>query len=156
MLFGLFREALGPRVAALDYLVALGTHQPMDDAALRDLVSSLCASTTGTPRVLFSSSGTPVPHAGAGLVPPRRFDDDALVRLAAASGTMACECPRHVAELVMMLAHFETYSAECVNRGPDDAALHTHLHRVAGTARAMFEDALVRVAQAESLPLPAA
>ena len=129
---------------------------PMDDAALRALVSSLCASTTGLPRVMASSSGAPVPLAGAGLVPPRRFDDDALVQLAAASGTMACECPRHVAELVMMLAHFETYSAECVNRGPDDAALHTHLHRVAGTARAMFEDALVRLAQAESLPLPAA
>lgn len=129
---------------------------PMDDAALRALVSTLCASTTGLPQVMASSGGAPVPLASAGQVPPRRFDDDTLVQLAAASGTMACECPRHVAELVMLLAHFETYSAECVNRGPDDAALHTHLHRVAGTARAMFEDALVRVAQAESLPLPAA
>ena len=126
---------------------------PMDDAALRGLVSTLCATTTGLPRVMASRDGAPVPLAGLGQVPPRRFDDDTLVRLAAASGTMACECPRHVAELVMMLAHFETYSAECVSRGPDDAALHTHLHRVAGTARAMFEDALVRVAEAESLPV---
>nr|MDH4391876.1 hypothetical protein [Aquabacterium sp.] len=127
---------------------------PLDDASLRSLVSTLCASTTGLPRVMASQAGAPVPLAGPASVPPRRFDDDTLVQLAAASGTMACECPRHVAELVMMLAHFETYSAECVNRGPDDAALHTHLHRVAGTARAMFEDALVRVAEAESLPLP--
>jgi MerR family transcriptional regulator, light-induced transcriptional regulator len=127
---------------------------PMDDAALRTLVSTLCASTTGLLRVTASPDGTPTPLAGPANVPPRRFDDDTLVQLAAASGTMACECPRHVAELVMMLAHFETYSAECVNRGPDDAALHTHLHRVAGTARAMFEDALVRVAEAESLPVP--
>jgi MerR family transcriptional regulator, light-induced transcriptional regulator len=129
---------------------------PLDDGALRALVSTLCATTTGLPRVMASSSGAPVPLAGPANVPPRRFDDDTLVQLAAASGTMACECPRHVAELVMMLAHFETYSAECVSRGPEDAALHTHLHRVAGTARAMFEDALVRVAEAESLPLPAA
>ncbi len=127
---------------------------PMDDAALRALVSTLAATTTGLPRVLASSGTAPVPLSGAAAVPPRRFDDDTLVQLAAASGTMACECPRHIAELVMMLAHFETYSAECVNRGPDDAALHTHLHRVAGTARAMFEDALARVAEAESLPLP--
>ncbi len=127
---------------------------PLDDAALRALVSTLCATTTGLPRVMAHRDGPPVPLSGPANVPPRRFDDDTLVQLAAASGTMACECPRHVAELVMLLAHFETYSAECVNRGPDDAALHTHLHRVAGTARAMFEDALVRVAEAESLPLP--
>lgn len=127
---------------------------PMDDAALRALVSTLAATATGLPRVMPATDGALQPLAGAPAVPPRRFDDDTLVKLAAASGTMACECPRHIAELVMMLAHFETYSAECVNRGPDDAALHTHLHRVAGTARAMFEDALARVAEAESLPLP--
>ena len=127
---------------------------PMDDAALRSLVSGLSASTIGLPRVAASAGQTPLPMGGPAGVPPRRFDDDTLVQLAAASGTMACECPRHVAELVRMLAHFETYRAECVHRGPDDAALHTHLHRVAGTARAMFEDALTRVATAEGLPLP--
>ena len=123
---------------------------PLDDAALQALVGEIVASpaaaATGQPAAPLA-----VP---AGGVPPRRFDDEALAQLAAASGTMACECPRHVAELVMLLGHFETYSAECVNRGPDDAALHTHLQRVAGTARAMFEDALLRVAEAEALPLP--
>jgi nickel-dependent lactate racemase len=38
MMFRLFRELLDGQVAALDYLVALGTHQPMDDAALSQLV----------------------------------------------------------------------------------------------------------------------
>jgi nickel-dependent lactate racemase len=37
-LFGLFQEMLGGKAAALDFLVALGTHQPMDDAALSRLV----------------------------------------------------------------------------------------------------------------------
>jgi len=37
-LFGMFRELLDGRVAALDFLVALGTHPPMDDAALSRLV----------------------------------------------------------------------------------------------------------------------
>jgi nickel-dependent lactate racemase len=38
LLFRLFHEVLGKQVAALDYLVALGTHQPMSDEALRRLV----------------------------------------------------------------------------------------------------------------------
>jgi nickel-dependent lactate racemase len=38
MMFRLFNDLLAGRVAALDYLVALGTHQPMSDAALSQLV----------------------------------------------------------------------------------------------------------------------
>jgi nickel-dependent lactate racemase len=38
LFFRLFRELLEERVAALDYLVALGTHPPMDDAALGGLI----------------------------------------------------------------------------------------------------------------------
>ncbi len=37
-MFDLFEEFLGTRVAALDYLVALGTHPPMTDAQLGRLV----------------------------------------------------------------------------------------------------------------------
>ncbi len=38
LMFSLFQELLAPRVAVLDYLVALGTHQPMGDAQLSKLV----------------------------------------------------------------------------------------------------------------------
>jgi nickel-dependent lactate racemase len=38
MMFSLFRDLLAGRVAAMDYLVALGTHPPMSDAALSQLV----------------------------------------------------------------------------------------------------------------------
>jgi nickel-dependent lactate racemase len=38
LMFGLFEKTLGPRVSALDYLVALGTHQPMSDPQLGKLV----------------------------------------------------------------------------------------------------------------------
>lgn len=91
----------------------------------------------------------------AASAPPRRFDDASLTTVANASPTMACECPRHLAELLILLANFETYSAECANRGPDDAALHAYLHQVAGNARAQFEAALERVARVEGLTLPA-
>ncbi|HWU40424.1 MAG TPA: lactate racemase domain-containing protein, partial [Candidatus Acidoferrum sp.] len=37
-MFALFEEWLSPRVGALDYLVALGTHPPMTDAQLSRLV----------------------------------------------------------------------------------------------------------------------
>ena len=37
-MFGLFDELLAPRVTALDYLVALGTHQPMSDTQLSKLL----------------------------------------------------------------------------------------------------------------------
>jgi len=38
LFFQLFHELLGQKVAALDYLVALGTHQPMSEEALNRLV----------------------------------------------------------------------------------------------------------------------
>ena len=88
--------------------------------------------------------------------PTQRFDDDALARFAAASSTVACECPRHVAELVMQLSAFETYSTDCTSRSPSDAQLHAYLADVAGSARALFEQALERIAVAEGLVLPAA
>ncbi len=37
-MFRLFHEYLGETVAALDYLIALGTHKPMDEAAINRLV----------------------------------------------------------------------------------------------------------------------
>jgi nickel-dependent lactate racemase len=38
LMFEAFAETLGPRAAALDYLVALGTHQPMSDDQLSRLI----------------------------------------------------------------------------------------------------------------------
>ncbi len=87
--------------------------------------------------------------------PARRWDDETLVAFASRSTTVACECPRHVAELLMQLSHFEGYSADCKDRGPADAALHAYLRQVAAESRARFEAALERVAQHEGWTLPA-
>jgi len=88
-------------------------------------------------------------------VPTRRWDDAALAEFAGRSSTIACECPRHVAELLMQLSHFEAYSAECEHRSPADAELHAYLRHVAAAARARFEAALEQVALHEGLMLPA-
>jgi hypothetical protein len=87
-------------------------------------------------------------------VPPRRWSDAALGEFAGLSTTIACECPRHVAELLVQLGHFEAYSAECADRSPADATLHAHLRQVASLSRAQFEAALEKVALHEGLALP--
>jgi MerR family transcriptional regulator, light-induced transcriptional regulator len=84
---------------------------------------------------------------------PVRFDERTLARLAHATTAIACECPRHLVELVLDLGAFERYSAECAHRSPRDARLHRELQRVSSTARAMMEDALARVAEEDGLSI---
>lgn len=86
---------------------------------------------------------------------PRRFDDRALTELAAASSTVHCECPRHLTEILLMINSFERYSEQCSSRNVADALLHEQLGRAAATARMVLEEALLRLARAEALPLPA-
>jgi hypothetical protein len=103
-----------------------------------------------------------VPRSGAvarmlGMpVPLCRWDDAALADFAVRSSMMACECPRHVAELLAQLSHFEAYSAECEHRSTADAELHAHLRHVAVASRGRFEAALEHVALHEGLLLPPA
>ena len=84
---------------------------------------------------------------------PRRYSDTELVALTEIPSTVACECPRHLAEIVTLLVGFELYSAECAARNRDDAALHRHLHEVTSAARAMLEQALARLVFEEGLVL---
>ena len=86
---------------------------------------------------------------------PRRFDDRALTELAAASSTVHCECPRHLSEILLMINSFERYSEQCSSRNVADALLHEQLGHAAATARMVLEEALLRLARAEALPLPA-
>lgn len=100
---------------------------------------------------LIALPDIPVPRVAP---PPRRFSDAVLATLAEMPSNVACECPRHVAELVMQLGNFERYSADCGSRNPADAALHEQLSALAGNARAMFEQALERIVSDEGLVLP--
>lgn len=84
-------------------------------------------------------------------VAPRRFSDAALMQFSEMRSPVACECLRHMSEIVAQLAGFERYSQECTSTGPADAALHRHLSQTAGVARTMFEQALQRVVDDEGL-----
>ncbi len=134
---------------------AIVVREPADDDALGAWMASLQGSLVSGVEVPDRQPvARDTPDLAAGDVTPRRFDDAALTAIAGFSTTIACEGPRHVAELLMQLSNFEAYSADCANRSPVDAELHTYLQRVAGGSRALFESALERVARHEGLTLP--
>lgn len=84
----------------------------------------------------------------------RRYDDSALAALAQLRQGPACECPRHLAEVLMTVGSFERYSAQCGSRNAEDAELHARLGHAAAQARALLEDAMEQLILAENLPLP--
>jgi lactate racemase len=69
-LFALFRELLGGKVAALDFLIALGTHQPMDDAQLSRLVGTpVVGGRVGESRIFNHEWSDPATFATIGEIP---------------------------------------------------------------------------------------
>ncbi|MFM8332434.1 MAG: MerR family transcriptional regulator [Candidatus Methylumidiphilus sp.] len=87
-------------------------------------------------------------------VAPRRFDGATLAALANMPNSIRCECPQHLADLLFRLNAFEAYSADCENRNAQDAAVHAHLHRATGQARALLENALAYVIEREEIAVP--
>lgn len=125
----------GPRITAI--------RSPLDLTALEAVVGWRLGF---RPRGGLDESGGRVPVA-----PARRFSDRDLACLATQSATVACECPRHLAQLISSLARFEVYSAECESRGQEDAALHSYLYSATSQARSAMENALARVVEMEGL-----
>ncbi len=70
LVFELLEEQLGPRVAALDFLVALGTHSPMDDAQLTCLVGRpVSGGRAGAHRIFNHRWDDPATFAELGTIP---------------------------------------------------------------------------------------
>ena len=86
-------------------------------------------------------------------IPPPRLSKETVARVAMSAPKMRCECPHHLADIVLSLRAFEEYSEECENRNPEDAELHHFLWLSAARARAHFEEAIIRVAEVEGLSL---
>jgi nickel-dependent lactate racemase len=76
LMFDTLERALGDRVAGLDFLVALGTHTPMDDGRLSKLVGrQVVDGKTGRSRIInhnWSDEGT---FARLGTIPAREIAD---------------------------------------------------------------------------------
>lgn len=131
-------------VAALRAAGMIVRREPVDEADLAELIRS---------QVVVDAAASIASVSTGALIPPRRFSDATLARIAAGPTNMLCECPRHIADLVTQLASFEEYSRECLNSSDDDAQVHAYLRSVAGSARALFERALQMVAQHDGLDL---
>ena len=117
--------------------------EPVSDTDLSDIMQS----------VLFVDPSRHLSQLTTKTIPARRYSDQVLQSVAAISTQVLCECPRHVAELIAQLSSFEKYSSECLNSSVNDAKLHAYLSAVSGTARALFEEALQRVALQEGIDL---
>ncbi len=83
--------------------------------------------------------------------PMRRFNDMQLAALQDIVSAVDCECPNQVADLVLALNAFETYSAQCQNRNEKDAKVHRMLARVTGHARGVMEYALKELCEFEGI-----
>jgi hypothetical protein len=138
-------SAVVRRLRAAGHIIARAPSDPLE-------MASLCQ------RLLHPSARTagPVMAANSTDPAPPRFDERALAAFADASSTVYCECPRHLVDLLLDLVSFERYSAACASRSPADAALHRDLQQTAGRARSLLENALLRVAVAEGMSIPAA
>jgi MerR family transcriptional regulator, light-induced transcriptional regulator len=129
----------------LDALRVRGALLKRTPLSPEDLLSGLRETVRGWHSVSLALRQLPDP------APAPRFDLARMEALISAMPRVACECPRHLADLVTMLGEFERYSADCETRQPADVALHAYLYRVAGHARSMMEEALLTLARAEGL-----
>ena len=108
--------------------------------------------------LLLGAAGAGEPSAAPPLggeedVGPPRLTRETIARIALSAPKMRCECPHHLADIVLSLRAFEEYSEECEIRNAEDAELHHFLWLSAARARAHFEDAIIRVAEVEGISL---
>lgn len=140
----LYSFGQAPVIESLQQWGMVVRREPLPESELGELIQASLR--TDLPTASQKSPSTTV-------IPPRKYDDMALLHVAGISTEILCECPKHVAELITQLARFEQYSLDCLNKSADDARIHAHLSAISGTARAMFEDALEMVAQHEGIDL---
>ena len=84
-------------------------------------------------------------------IPAHYYDAKQLATIANISTTIKCECPQHLAELIIALNAFETYSLQCEDQNEKDAALHAYLHKTTAQARHTMETALAHLLEVEKI-----
>ena len=95
LMFRLFEELLAPRVTALDYLVALGTHQPMSDAQLSKLVGRpMINGRAGKSQVFNHRWDDPASFVTLGVIPARDISE-------ITGGRMAQDVPVRLNRLIL-------------------------------------------------------
>ena len=99
LLFRLFEELIGSRVGVLDYLVALGTHRPMDDVALSHLLGvPVHGGRAGPSRVYNHSWDHPETFATLGVMPAQEVKQ-------ISEGRLSLDVPIRVNRLALEYDH---------------------------------------------------
>jgi nickel-dependent lactate racemase len=95
MMFRLFQDILAGRVAALDYLVALGTHQPMSDGALSQLVGQpVVGGKVGDTHIFNHQWDQPETFVTLGTIPAARIEE-------ISNGLLSMEVPVRLNRLIL-------------------------------------------------------
>jgi hypothetical protein len=86
----------------------------------------------------------------------KKFTPEELETLSTLDYSLYCECPRHLAGLLMSLNGFVSYSEQCLDSSPKDAIVHQFLRNMAADAISSIETGLALVLRAEEIALSAA
>lgn len=96
---------------------------------------------------------SPTEPAAIAPLTKQKFTANQLAAVAAMTPSIDCECPNHIAQLLIDISAFEQYCRECKDADPAEVRLHAHLGDITGQARGLFETALIAVAEADNLDL---
>lgn len=80
-----------------------------------------------------------------------RFGIEQLQTIAATDSNLLCECPKHLASLIISLHSFIQYSSQCVNDAPKDALIHEKLRDIASLGIVQLESGLDLVLEADKI-----
>jgi DNA-binding transcriptional MerR regulator len=88
--------------------------------------------------------------------PSRRYTDTFLSQLSQLPSKVQCECPNHIADLLIKLTAFERYSLECESTNVKDAAMHAIMYSASSHCRELLEEVLRRLMVHEGIAEPRA
>lgn len=83
----------------------------------------------------------------------QKYSIETLLNLTRIESSVFCECPRQLAQLLISVASFEEYSAQCANRDSNDALIHRRLQSDAATVRSLLEESLARLLSYEGIDI---
>lgn len=86
--------------------------------------------------------------------PKPYYSDESLQSLIGMHPNLACECPRHLSELLLKLRDFAEYCQQCSMDTPAQAELHQRLYHWALAAQKPLESGLTAVIETENLIIP--
>ena len=77
-----------------------------------------------------------------------KFASDEIV---AKASVLACECPRHLVDILEKVREFQQYELECKNNSDKDRATHEWLYQAAINLDQMLSATIIQLARLEGM-----